>query len=347
MEQLAINIITNSEERIKLTNINEDNKIFIFSYKDSYARIILRIEEIYYNIKCVYNGKLIGEVKIKKNNFKPSELSNIINNMINDHLITTNISKIYTYPINSNKTENYRKIVNGIARTMSDLRKELNILLFGVGNARFELDIIFTFYQNKRNRDTKLNLFFISQKSTPKIEEGIVKILMRISDNISPKFMYFMDIVRNISKFKFPPLDFFISLQMQHADFYNTENLGSNRIPTMKARKERINIKKQFYDKLFESLPIPFIFYRGVRNVLVNVFPSYLFEIMSVDMRLKLLNSDIYYNLIIETVEILQNKQLSNSSMTADPILDTILDYKFSIDNHKYMRYIKLLNKVL
>lgn len=340
MEQLANKIIENSEGRIELLIKNEDNQILIFSYSPN-TRIIIRIEEEHYNIKCVHNGRIVGEITVKKSDFEPYKLSGIINGMIREQIVR-NISNIETRPLNSNKTKNYRKTVNDIVKkmTITGRERDLNIVLFGVGNARFELDIIFTFYQNHENRRKKLNLFIIGQNRRDDVQLVINTILRRISRNIVPKFMYFMEIIKDINsfidEFEGLELDLFISLQMQHVDFFVEEI-------TNKLYNNRQQIKQIYYNTLFSSLPIPLIYYRTDNNELVNIFPPYLFNIMSVPMILKILNNEIYVRLIVKTIIILKNNQLMNKEMTFHPIFQAIHNNKFKIDKRFLDTYLQVL----
>ena len=345
MEQLANKIVENSEGRIELLNTNEDNQILIFSYSHN-TRIIIRIEEEHYNIKCVHNGRIVGGITVKKSDFEPYKLSGITNGMIREQMnreqIVRNISSIETRPLNSNKTKNYRKTVNDIVKKMTITGRDLNIVLFGVGNARFELDIIFTFYQNHENRRKKLNLFIIGQNRRRDVQLVIKTILGRISHNIVPKFMYFMEIIKDINsfieEFEGLKLDLFISLQMQHQDFFVEEI-------TKKLYNNRQQIKQIYYDTLFSSLPIPLIYYRTINNELVNIFPPYLFNIMSVPMILIILNDEIYGRLIVKTIKILKNNQLMNKGMTFYPIFQAIHNNKSKINKRFLEVYLKVLKQ--
>ena len=233
---------TESSDSKFLRNIIKKNKHFTnaesfdigvkFSYGDYYV-IINIISFMVINIRILLGQKIIIDKNVSRSDASPKKITGLINKEIQDAKVTDenspnlleNIGKIETYPKNSNKRNNYGEIVDTNATYLTEIGKEIiNLGLLAIGNGRFELDIIYTFYENPENVDKRLNLIiyesYINER-TMLIQKNFVRILQRISRNINYKFIYFeKDRKRkNWNSIPLNEIDCIIGLQPQHQTF--------------------------------------------------------------------------------------------------------------------------------
>lgn len=175
--------------------------------------------------------------------------------------------------------ENFEDDVNDIVRDLGNLSmRPINIGILGIGNGRFELEIIYKFYKKTKNKKKILNLFIYEYSQNVEREAIINDILNKISQNIYIEYIYYGDvkieyIKNNRNIIPQNKLNIILSLQYQHNDFYNRENIDVNGRIKLNVIKKTQKFKEVYYSIMFESLPKVYIYKCTFDNKLLREFP--------------------------------------------------------------------------
>ena len=205
--------------------------------------------------------------------------------------------------------KNFEDVVNNIVYDLTNLTiTPLNIGILGIGQGRFELEIIYNFYKKKKKRGKKLNLFIYELVKKIDREEMINKILNQISQNININYIYYQEvknkfIKNNINIIPMNNLDIIISLQYQHNDFYNKKNIDINGRIKQNVIKKTQKFREVYYSIMFESLPKVYIFKCTFDDELLREFPlGLLYDFPDKHgFRFVILNN--YLNIILHTIK--------------------------------------------
>jgi hypothetical protein len=300
-------------------------------------------------LTCFNNtGKVIFNVKKDRGQVIPNKIKDLIDEELaknvknmrqRNNSVLENIYRIETCPKNSNKKKNYKAVVNSVAKYLTELGKyEINVGILSMGDGRFELEIIYKFYEDPKNTGKILNLFIYEGFRHREREEQIVSILDRISPSIKTRFIYFDIERRSYRAFevKLPSIDCIIGLQT-----------GID--PHESASRVRAFLDKfkiVYYTRMFATMPAVFIYFRAKTDELVNVLPTYLFGYFTDDFKLELLKNDYYFDLITKTILIDSMGIYNTSSPDYRPALEFILSVRGELSEEKQEKIDELVSSL-